>query len=85
MVKFSKFFNYCTKSEKIMLAFGTFFAFASGGLLASMAIILGDVTNTFDITATGDEVLDTMQVLLRNIIILGAAAGIAGYFYWAFW
>ena len=68
-----------------MVAIGTFFAIASAAIISSLAILLGDITNTFDPTTSSDAIMDQMRILLRNILLVGAAGAIASYFYYAFW
>ena len=80
MVPFRFFFRYLTLKEKVLLFFGIF-----GALLPSMALIMGDVTNTFDPDNTRDEILDTMGTLAWRITLVGVALWIFGYFYFGFW
>ena len=48
MVPFKIFFRYVSVKEKILIALGTISAIGCGGLLPSMSLIMGDITNSFD-------------------------------------
>jgi len=57
MVSMSKFFEHNRPTEKILLIVGTIAAVIAGALLPSMAIVLGEVINTFDPASGGRDIL----------------------------
>lgn len=68
-----------------MVIIGSLFAVASAAIITSLAVILGDITNTFDPFSSSDSVMTAMRTLMRNILIIGGAGAVAGYFHYAFW
>ena len=68
-----------------MVVIGALMSISSATIICSLAIILGDITNTFDPYSSSDKINDAMLMLLRNILIVGGAAAVASYVYYAFW
>ena len=85
MVKFSQFFKYIKGKDKFLLIVGSISAVCCGISLPSMAIIVGEVTNTFDPRKSSDDILDTMSNISGWIAIIGAIQWVMGYLYYAFW
>lgn len=85
MFKFSKFFTYITTGERILLYIGTLSAIIAGALIPAIAIVMGDVTNTFDPDSTSANIFDTMKRIAVWITVVGGALWIFGYLYYAFW
>lgn len=56
-----------------------------GVLIPAIAIITGEVTNTFDPDNTKDETMDTMERLAGIISLVGLGTWIFGYMYYGFW
>ena len=57
MIKFSHFFKYATRGDKMLIALGTVGAVLCGVLLPAIAIIMGEITNTFNPRSTAAEIL----------------------------
>ena len=85
MVKFSIFFRYLTLKEKVLMWIGAFSAIACGALLPAIAIVIGEVTDTFDPDNSPDDILDTMKMLAVYITIVGLGTWLFGYVFFAFW
>jgi len=85
MIPFSLYFRYLTPTDKLLVTIGSISAIVAGCLLPSMAIIMGEITNTFDPDNTADDIKDTMSWLAGIISIIGLGLWIFGYMYYAFW
>ena len=48
MINFSKFFQFISPKDKMMIAIGSMSAVLAGALLPTLAIVMGEVTNTFN-------------------------------------
>lgn len=84
-VDFKKFYTFITFREKFYLILGTIGAIIGGGMIPSISIIMGDVTDTFDPSTSPDKVLHDMKKVAIAITILAGCIWIFSYFYFAFW
>lgn len=85
MTDFKNFFRYMTAKEKTLLVLGTIGAIIAGCLTPSLAIIMGEITQTFDPDNTADTIKDTMGRLAGYISLVGLGLWITGYIYYGFW
>jgi len=85
MINFSQFFKFMTRGDKALMALGTIGALLSGFLMPCISIAMGAVTNTFDPSNSGDEILSAMKMIMVYIVLVGIGSWIFGYIYYAFW
>jgi hypothetical protein len=85
MIKFSKFFTYIGKRDKVLMIIGSLGAVIAGLLLPCIALAMGAVTNTYDPRNTPDYILDQMKKICLYICLVGIGTWIFGYIYYAFW
>ena len=81
----TKFYTYINGWEKLYLAIGITGAVVGGGLVPAVALILGDVTDTFDPKSGLSDLLDRMEDTAIFITIIAACTWVFSYFYFAFW
>jgi hypothetical protein len=84
MIPVSKFFKFISKRDKTLMILSNIAALVAGAILPCMAIIMGEVTNTFDPRKGSDEVLDTMRTIAIVVCMVGVGSLIFGYIYYAF-
>ena len=85
MVPFSYFFRYMSTKEKWLLTIGTIGSVLCGALLPALAVILGAITDTFDPSNKGADLMETMKSITGYTCLIGGVTMIFGYFYYAFW
>lgn len=84
-IAFKKFYTYVSGREKIYMTIGTIGAVVGGGLIPAIALIMGDVTDTFSPSSSPNAVLDEMRKVSIWITIVAFAMWLFSYFYFAFW
>ena len=62
---------------------GCLTAFIAGALIPTFAIVLGEVTSTFD-PSENDKILDAMTGLLHFVLVVSALLWTLSYIYYAF-
>jgi hypothetical protein len=82
-VPLSYFYRYATKTEKFMLFVGSLGCLVAGCLLPALAILLGEVTNSFNPANGYKSIYDGMKWTCLWITIVGVVSFVAGYIYYA--
>lgn len=54
MIKFFKLFTYASRGEKLLVAFGIFFAIVAGAISPAVSIVMGKVIAIYDPKYTQD-------------------------------
>jgi ATP-binding cassette subfamily B (MDR/TAP) protein 1 len=83
-IKFYELYRYCTPGEKLVAFIGCLSAILSGATAPFVAVIMGNIIELFDPTATADEVSEGIKRLLTNISIISGVLWITAYFQYAF-
>jgi len=80
MIKFIELYKYCTPGEKFIAFLGCLAAVLAGGTAPFVAVIMGNIIELFDPTATADQVSEGIKRLLTNISIISGVLWVTAYF-----
>lgn len=67
-----------------MVIFGVIGAILAGVLYPCVAIVMGEIVDTFDPSNTPEDMLEDMKWLLTIFLIIGILSWITTYMYFAF-
>ena len=81
----SKYFTYASKRDKAMMVVGSIAAVFAGFLVSAFAIVMGEVTNTFNPMNASENITDKMKKQSLYITLVGLGVWIFSYVYYALW
>lgn len=79
-IKFYELYRYCTPGEKLVAFIGCLSALLSGATAPFVAVIMGNIIELFDPTATADQVSEGIKRLLTNMSIISGVLWVTAYF-----
>ena len=79
-IKFYELYRYCTPGEKFIAFIGCLSAVLSGATAPFVAVIMGNIIELFDPTATSEQISEGIKRLLTNISIISGVLWVTAYF-----